>query len=104
MKGFGETIDSLMKELEGYDRCIEVKKTTPSGAAEVLARAAQLDMAFDIVKVCGVYKNMCVKATVLGLWRKLKNREILVINEACDPGPFVKDWDKAFREGGVVAV
>jgi nicotinamidase-related amidase len=104
MDGFGDTVDSLMKELEGYDRCLQVKKSTPSGAAAILARAAELGLAFDTIKVCGLYKNLCVKATVIGLWRKLKKRQIFVIEEACDPGPLVKDWDKALAEGYVVAV
>lgn len=83
IKGGGATIQPIEDEMYGYELAIRVKKTMPSGAVVLKKHFNHLSLQLKEIVVCGVYTDCCVKHTVHGLLKKLKEPIIKVIKKAC---------------------
>ena len=104
--GQGRTLDTLLAELQGYDpkRVIRVTKTGADGSEEILAACAELNLAFDVTEVCGIYKNGCLLQTVKSLVDELPHRKFLFDLKASEPVPALKAWTKLFAGGQVLPI
>ncbi len=80
----GKTHTNLVKLTNGYiNRSFAVANRNDKSGA-ILTRLVKRQVRSDLVKVCGVNTNACVRATVEGLSNELKEWSIQVIKKACN--------------------
>ena len=85
-KGCGETHVNIVNELQKYPykRYVWHNKNDKSKPIQEVLNV--LNVFVRQIKVCGVYRDVCVKETVHGLAKKF-NIQIQVIEDACNGTP-----------------
>jgi len=95
---FGDTVERLLKLVEGYERAVRVYKGQWSGVGEVSKTCREQGFGTDLFQVCGAYSDQCVQATVRDLSLNFRQCLVEVVVKACaaydematPPDPY--DW------------
>jgi len=95
---FGDTVECLLKLVQGYERAVRVTKGQWSGVGEVSKTCREQGFGTDLFQVCGAYSDQCVQATVRDLSLNFRQCLVEVVVKACaaydemaiPPDPY--DW------------
>jgi nicotinamidase-related amidase len=79
----GPTHWKLTQRLGGYSRWREVHKTEDDGSSDVIAACKQAGFDLQEIEICGLYANLCVQKTALGLAEQLPEARLTVVQHAC---------------------
>lgn len=80
---YGPTLPALTKLTQGYDRVFHASKGDWDGSPQTLLLAKQHNLRTNKFRVCGVYTECCVDATLEGLRKKKPLAKIELIHKAC---------------------
>jgi nicotinamidase-related amidase len=80
---YGPTLPQLTKLTKDYDKVYHATKSGWDGSAEALKLVKEHGLAGKRFRVCGVYTDCCVQATLEGLHGAIKDAKIELIHKAC---------------------
>jgi nicotinamidase-related amidase len=86
--GCGQTQESILNLVDGYHRCWTDTKDKDDGSLEVAVFVRKHNLPKQIIKVCGVNTDCCVRRTVEGLTTRFLKSTINIVADACD-----SSWD-----------
>jgi len=96
-EGYRRTAPSVRKVAEGYENTYVVIKDCDDGSYEVKEDIIDhFGKKIEVVEVCGVNLNACVRSTVKGLHEKCKTLPIRVLMDHCNDGYGQKAGHKKF--------
>lgn len=81
---YGPTLPNLTKVTRGYDKVYHATKRDWDGSSQVLELVKKHNLFANKFRVCGVYTECCVQATVEGLHQETKHAKIQLIESACN--------------------
>jgi len=82
-KGYGPTLPCLTKLAKDYKKVYHTVKNEWDGSSHSLELVKMHSLSASKIKVCGVYTDCCVAATVQGLSNKLSRSKIELLSRAC---------------------
>lgn len=82
-KNYGPTIPSLVKLTKGYKRAYHAEKGEWDGSMQTMHLAKEYSLNTKKFRVCGVYTECCVDATLQGLREKNKTSKFELLHKAC---------------------
>jgi nicotinamidase-related amidase len=80
---YGPTLPCLTKLVKKYKRVFHTIKNQWDGSTNVSDLLRTNNLVASKIKVCGVYTDCCVKATVEGLSNKHSQSRIELLSKAC---------------------
>src|SRR5574338_26661 len=80
---YGPTLPALTKLTENYDRVYHATKGEWDGSMQTLHLAQVHRLNTSKFRICGVYTECCVDATIQGLRSKKPNAKMEMIHKAC---------------------
>lgn len=81
--GHGPTLPALTKLTKGYDRVYHATKSDWDGSMQTLYLAKTHRLNTSKFRVCGVYTECCVDATLQGLRAKKPKAKMEMLHKAC---------------------
>lgn len=75
------TVSVINRLVKGYDKYVYVYKYGQDGSREIIDALAKKKIPRSNIRICGVYAEMCVKDTVLGLRRGLPRSHFYLVKD-----------------------
>lgn len=91
---YGSTYPELTRLLLRYDKWTVVYKEQWSGAYEIASRMRAYNIPSDIIKICGIYRDACVRETARELKIVFQNSKVEIIERASISRMDLKDPPK----------
>jgi len=80
---FGDTVERLLRLVEGYERAVRVSKGQWSGVGEVSRTCREQGFGTGIFQLCGAFTDQCVQATARDLSLNFRPCLVEVVVKAC---------------------
>ncbi|MBS1991916.1 MAG: isochorismatase family protein [Cyanobacteria bacterium SZAS LIN-3] len=80
---YGDTIERLLKLVDGYPRAVRVKKYEQSGVGEVAKTCREQGFGTDIFQLCGAYSDHCITATGRDLALNFRRSLVEIVTRGC---------------------
>lgn len=89
----GKTRKEIIDLVDCLDLAVKVKKSGDCGTRVVLNAIKKNKFPSDHIRVCGVNTDWCVRETVNGLLRSLKETKIELVKSACGDNNVYYNWE-----------